>query len=114
MPAPTLPDLAGVRSALAQLATQDALVHLESALRSLEGLRDTLQSGSRLAPGEQRELERALLRFRSELRDAGTLADQGLAHCREWADLLLPQPDYQPNGTCSGAPSERHGLSLEA
>lgn len=110
----SVPNLTQARNALAQLATDDALTHLEAALRSLQGLSASLQNGDRLPPGDQRMLERALLRFRSELRDAGVLTEQGLAYCQDWAELLQPPPVYQSNGAYSNPASERHELSLEA
>jgi len=57
----TVPSLAEAKTALTQLATTDALEHLEAALRSLQGLAASLQQADRLPPGEQRELEKALL-----------------------------------------------------
>ena len=111
---PTVPSLAEAQNALAQLATQDALEHLEAALRSLKGLAAALQSGDRLQAAEQRHLERSLLRFRSELRDAGILADRGLAFCQDWARQLQPPAGYQANGVCTTNAMDRHELSLEA
>jgi hypothetical protein len=118
MPAPpttaSVPSLAAARSALTTLATADALEHLEAALRSLQGLATSLQNSDRLPPGEQRDLEKALLRFRAELRDAGILADQGLAFCQEWAECIQPPPAYQSNGAFTSAAVNRHELSIEA
>ena len=111
---PTVPSLAEAQNALAQLATEDALEHLQAALRSLEGLAAALQNGDRLQAGEQRQLERSLLRFRSELRDAGILADRGLAYCQDWAGQLQPPAGYQANGVFTTNAVERHELSLEA
>jgi hypothetical protein len=110
----TVPSLAEAKTALTKLATTDALEHLEAALRSLQSLAASLQKADRLPPGEQRELEKALLRFRTELRDAGTLADQGLAYCQEWADLLQPPPAYQSNGAFTSTATNRPELSIEA
>jgi hypothetical protein len=109
-----VPSLAEAQNALAQLATQDALTHLEAALRSLEGLSASLQSGDRLQPAEQRELERSLLRFRAELRDAGILAESGLAYCQDWVQQLQPPSMYQPNGGFTNTSVDRHELSLDA
>jgi hypothetical protein len=112
--ASAIPSIIEARDALAQLATDNALHHLEAALHSLQGLSASLQSGDRMSPEKQRELERSLLRFRAELRDAGVLAEQGLAFCKEWADLLSPPPAYQSNGAFRSSPLEYHELSLEA
>jgi len=109
-----LPSLAEAREALAQLATNNAVEHLDAALVSLRNLADALQNGTRLSPQEQRLLERDLLRFRVELRHADTLANQGLAYCREWADLLLPPPTYQANGATAAPAADRPSLSLSA
>ncbi len=109
-----VPSLVDAKTALATLATSDALEHLEAALRSLQGLATSLQNADRLPPGEQRNLEKALLRFRAELRDAGVLTDQGLAYCQEWADLLQPPPAYQSNGAFTRTATNRHELSIEA
>lgn len=111
---PVLPSLAEAQNALAQLATQDALEHLESALRSLSGLASTLQNGEPLKAGEQRLLERSLLRFRSELRDAGILAGQGLAYCQNWVQQLQPPATYQPNGVYATSADTHHKVSLDA
>jgi hypothetical protein len=111
---PVVPSLTEAQNALAQLATQEALEHLESALRSLSGLASTLQNGEGLKPGEQRLLERSLLRFRSELRDAGVLADQGLAYCQNWVQQLQPPSTYQPNGVYTTTADARHKVSLDA
>ena len=109
-----VPSLAEAQNALAQLATQNALEHLESALRSLASLASTLQNGDGLKADEQRLLERSLLRFRSEIRDAGVLADQGLAYCQNWVQQLQPPSSYQPNGIYTTTSDARHKLSLEA
>lgn len=114
-PPVAVPSLTDASEALAQLATETALTHLGAALTAMQGLADTLRSGEKLAPAEQRKLERSLLRFRSELRSAGILAESGLAHCREWADLLAPPATYQPNGVyTAAAPHQPHELSVEA
>ena len=110
----SVPSLAAATAALTKLASTDALEHLEAALRSLQGLATSLQNSDRLPPGEQRDLEKALLRFRAELRDAGVLADQGLAYCQEWAEGLQPSPVYQSNGAFTTSPVNRHELSIEA
>jgi hypothetical protein len=109
-----IPALAEARSALAQLATQDALQHLKAALQDMQGLSVSLKSGERLSPGDQRELERSLLRFRAELRDADVLAEQGIAYCQEWVDLLSPPSAYQANGEFRRSALQHHELSLEA
>lgn len=109
-----IPSLAEAQNALAQLATQEALDHLESALRSLAGLATTLQNGDGLKADEQRLLERSLLRFRSELRDAGMLADQGLAYCQNWVQQMQAPSSYQPNGIYTAIADTRHKLSIEA
>jgi hypothetical protein len=109
-----VPSLAEAQNALAQLATQEALEHLESALRSLAGLATTLQNGEGLKEDEQRLLERSLLRFRSELRVAGVLADQGLAFCQNSVQQLHPPPSYQPNGVYTTSAAPQHELSIEA
>jgi len=114
MPQSTAPSLGKAQDALTQLATQDALEHLQAALLSLQGLTASLQNGDRLPAGEQRELERSLLRFRSELRDAGVLADRGLAYCQDWARQLQPPAGYQANGVFTTNAVDRHELSLEA
>lgn len=109
-----MPDLAATKDALAQLATEDALSHLNAALLSLQNLSAALQTGDRLPPAEQRRLERVLLRFRADLRDASLLADRGLAYCREWAEFLEPPPAYCANGSVANTANPRHELSLEA
>ncbi|MBI2690278.1 MAG: hypothetical protein HYX27_28560 [Acidobacteria bacterium] len=116
MPEASVPlsDLSEARSALAQLATQDALEHLEAALRSLQGLSASLRNGNRLPPAEQRALERSLLHFRAELRDAGALTAQGLAYCQEWTGMLQPSPSYQAGGGVTRTNIEPHQLSLNA
>lgn len=110
----SVPSLLQAQNALAQLATEDALEHLESAIRSLEGLSTSLQNRDRLQPAEQRLMERSLLRFRTELRDARILADQGLAYCQNWAQQMQPPPSYQANGIFVNAIESGHELSLEA
>ncbi|HEU0121895.1 MAG TPA: hypothetical protein VFQ91_15300 [Bryobacteraceae bacterium] len=112
---PHVPSLAEASDAMAQLATESALIHLEAALAAMQGLSARLRTGERLQPAEQRRLERSLLQFRSELRSAGILAEQGLAHCREWAEMLTPPATYQPNGIFTGeVPQQTHVLSVEA
>ena len=111
---PPLPSLTEAQNALARLATQDALEHLEAALRAMEGLTASLQNGDRMQAVEQRQLERSLLRFRAELRDAGILADRGLAYCQDWTQQLQPPSIYQSNGVFANAKVDRHELSLEA
>jgi hypothetical protein len=113
-PSPAIPDLHEAREALAQLATHDAVEHLEAAVRSLQALEASLRSSDRLPPEEQRRLERELLRFRHDLRDAGILAEQGLAYCKDWSEALQPTVAYTPGGDLSGASSHRHEFSLEA
>jgi len=110
----TIPSLTEAQNALAQLNTQDALEHLESALRSLSGLASSLREGNGLTGQEQRDLERSLLRFRAELREAGVLADQGLAYCQNWVQQLNPPPSYQPNGLSTTVVESRNKVSLEA
>ena len=112
--APNVPSLAEAQNALAQLATQDALDHLKAALRSLESLSKSLQNGDRLQTSEQRQLERSLLRFRSELRDAGILAERGLAYCQDWVQQMEPPSGYQANGVFTNNVISRHEVSLEA
>jgi len=108
------PSLEDAKQSLVHLQTQDALLHLEAALQSLEGLSKELhENGRPPAPG-QRELERSLLRFRKELRDAGVLAEQGLAFCKDWADVLAPPPGYAPDGSVDRVPETKHELSVEA
>jgi len=114
MQQPILPSLIATQSAFAQLAPQEALEHLEAALRTLQGLTASLHHGDRLAPADQRQLERSLLRFRTELRDAAILADQGLAYCQDWAQQLQPPASYQPNGVRADTTSDRHEFSVEA
>jgi hypothetical protein len=116
---PALLSLSEAKTALAQLATDDAIGHLESALRSLQSLANSLQTGERLQASEQRLLERSLLRFRAELREAGILADRGLAYCQNWAEQMQPPVSYQSNGVFGNATivsmsDDRHELSLEA
>lgn len=91
-------DLTPARESLAQMASTDALLHLESALQSLESLAGDLHGGQKLSLTEQRETERALLRFRSDLRHAGVLVEQGLAFCKDWTELLQPPASYDPSG----------------
>ena len=110
----TVPSLAAVQTALAGLAPQDAMTHLDAAVRSLEGLSTSLQNGGSLAQADKRELERALLRFRTELRGAAVLAERGLAYCQDWAYNLQPPPAYQANGAVAGANCDQHNLSIEA
>lgn len=112
--ASAISSLADARIALTNLATADALQHLEAALVSMQNLATSLQTGDRLPPAEQRTLEKTLLRFRAELRDASALADQGLAYCQEWTELLQPPPAYQANGSSASTATSRHELSIEA
>ncbi len=109
-----MPCLTVAHDALIGLAPQEALEHLQAALRSLQSLTATLQNGDRLQAAEQRQLERSLLRFRTELRDAGILADQGLAYCQDWTEQLQPPASYQANGVFASAANNQHELSLEA
>ena len=109
-----LPSLTAAHDALIGLAPQEALEHLQAALRSLQGLTATLQNGDRLQAFEKRQLGRSLLRFRAELRDAGILADQGLAYCQDWAEQFQPPASYQANGVFASAANNQHELSLEA
>src|SRR5258708_35788934 len=92
-------DLTVARDSLARLATTDALLHLEAALKSLQGLANDLRLGKSLAPPAKREMEQALLRFRTDLRHAGVLVEQGLAYCKDWTELLQPPASYGPSGT---------------
>ncbi len=108
------PSLEEAKHSLVHLQTQDALLHLEAALRSLEGLSKELHENGRPTAPDQRELERSLLRFRKELRDAGLLAEQGLAFCKDWTEILSPPPGYSPDGTVDRAPETKHELSVEA
>ena len=115
----TVPSLIQAQNALAELATEDALGYLESAIRSLEGLSTSLRKGDRLPAPEQRLIERSLLRFRAELRDAGILAERGLAYCQDWTQQMQPASNYQSNGILASATfdavtADRHELSLEA
>lgn len=110
----TVPDLSAAQQALAALATKDALQHLQAALQSLQGLSESLRRGEPLAMEEKRQLERSLLRLRSEIRDAGVLAARGLAYCEDWAHQLEPPPVYQANGEVRQANQERHEVSFEA
>jgi len=109
-----IPSLSDARDALAQLATDDALQHLEAALQSLQNLEFSLRGADHLPPSEKRHLERSLLRFKTELRDAGTLAERGLAYCQDWALLLQPPAAYHANGACTTESHDRHDFSLEA
>ena len=109
-----VPSIRDAQWALAELATQDALTHLEAALRSMQSLSSSLQKGDRLPAAEKRTLERELLRFRSELRDATVLAERGLAYCQDWAQQWQSPTAYQSNGTFATGACERHELSLEA
>lgn len=111
---PAVPSLVEAQNALAQLDTDDALTHLEAALRSLRNLSLSLQKGDRLEPSEQRHLERSLLRFRSELRNAGVLAECGLAYCQDWSQQLQPPSAYEANGAFAGKSAARPELSVEA
>lgn len=90
---------------LAHLAATDALVHLHAALESLQGLSERLKCDSDRPPIEERRcLERDLLRFRTELRHAAVLADQGLAFCKDWAEYLQPPPSYHADGSYTANP----------
>ena len=109
-----VPSLAEAQNALAQLATQNALDHLESRASVAGGPGLHVAKWGGLKADEQRLLERSLLRFRSELRDAGVLADQGLAYCQNWVQQLQPPSSYQPNGIYTTTSDARHKLSLEA
>ncbi len=109
-----VPSLVEAQNALTKLATQDAITHMEAALRALEGLSTTLQSGDRLSAADQRELERSLLRFRKELSVAGALTERGLAYCQDWVHQLQAPPGYQSNGAFTAPPVDRHEVSLEA
>jgi hypothetical protein len=116
---PALLSLTEAQGALAQLATDDAVRHLESALLSLQGLGNSLKNGDRLQASEQRLLERSLLRFRAELRDARILADRGLAYCQNWTQQMQPPVTYQSNGVVGDVrfvsmSKDLHQLSLEA
>lgn len=111
--AATVPSLEQAQEALVQLATQDALTHLEAALRSLQGLSGSLKSADPLSMEDKRLLERSLLRFRAELRDAGVLADRGLAYCKDWAEQLQPVPAYQSNGAFANRIPERTKVSID-
>lgn len=108
-----LPDLGPARGALTQLATDGALEHLHAARENLAALTSSLLAGPPLKPADQRSLERALLRFQSDLKAARALADQGLAFCHDWADQLEPPPTYQPNGARAAIRSHSE-LSLQA
>lgn len=108
------PRIESARQSLVCLQTQEALLHLEASLRSLEDLREELQEKGRPSEPDQREIERSLLRFRNELRDAGLLAEQGLAFCKDWAETLTPPASYSPDGTFDRPPEPKHELSVEA
>ena len=109
-----VPNLTEAKEALSELATQEALFHLEAALRKMEGLADSLRNGDPLPASEQRLLEKSLLRFRAELRDAGILADCGLAYCRDWAQQLQPPAAYEASGASIRSGIVRPELSIEA
>jgi hypothetical protein len=109
-----VPSLVEAKNALANLATDEALGHLESALLSLRALSVSLQSGERLEAPAQRRLERSLLRLRGELKDAGVLADRGLAYCQDWAQQLEPPAVYGATGASSTTAVSRPELSVEA
>ena len=111
---PAVPDLANAREALAGLATEDAVQHLEAALASLQNLATALHSGHALSVQEKRLVERSLLRLKNELRDAGTLTEQGLAYCQDWALQLQPPPAYLPNGAVCAEVNLRHDFSIDA
>lgn len=108
------PSLEEAKQSLVHLQTQDALLHLEAALRSLEGLSKELHENGRPPAPDQREMERSLLRFRKELRDAGLLAEQGLAFCKDWAEVLTPPPSYAPDGSFDRPADTKHEFSVEA
>jgi hypothetical protein len=105
--------LEDAKQALVHLQTLDALLHLEAALQSLEGLSKELHEKGRPSAQDQRELERSLLRFRKELRDAGLLAEQGLAFCKDWTEILSPPPGYSPDGSVDRASETKHEISVE-
>jgi hypothetical protein len=108
-----IPSLAEAKDALARLATEDAIQHLDAALRSLQSLAASLRTADGLPPSEKRQLERSLLRLKSELRDAGALAESGLAYCQDWALLLQPPAAYHANGAVTTESSHHHDFSLE-
>ena len=109
-----VPSLMEASTALAQLATEDALKYLEAALRSMEGLSNSLSAGNFLAATDKRQLKRSLLRFRAELCDASVLVDRGLDYCQNRAEQLQAPPGYQSNGASADTARDRHELSLEA
>lgn len=114
---PTLslvPGLTDAKSALAQLATSEAVEHLESALQTLQALYASFQNGGGLSPEKQRSLQQSLLGFQRELREAAVLNEQGLSYCQERGAFLQPPPAYQANGTFFNTGSVRHELSLDA
>ncbi|MBL8236026.1 MAG: hypothetical protein JNM66_01300 [Bryobacterales bacterium] len=108
-----VPSLAEAKNALANLATEEALGYLESAVQSLRALSVSLQGGDRMEPAAQRSLERRLLRFRAELRDAGALAESGLAYCQDWAQQLEPPAVYGASGVSAATAVSRPELSVE-
>jgi hypothetical protein len=114
MPEQAVREIEQARQSLTQLATQDALLHLESALRSLEGLAHQLHGGLQPTLPEKRQLERELMKARSELRRAACLAEQGLAFCKDWTALLEDPVVYRPDGQCAGVAQDRGGLTLDA
>jgi hypothetical protein len=111
---PAIPALSEAKDALAQMATADAIQHLEAALQSLQNLESSLKDAGHLAPSEKRQLERSLLRFKTELRDARTLAERGLAYCQDWALMLQPPAAYHANGAFATESIDRHDFSLDA
>ncbi|MBM3783199.1 MAG: hypothetical protein FJW30_02505 [Acidobacteria bacterium] len=109
-----VPSLEQANNSLTELQTQVALLHMDAALQSLERLSKSLQDGERPSAPEQREMERSLLKLRHELREAGYLAEQGLAFCKGWADALAPQATYAADGVSRAGDETRHELSVEA
>jgi hypothetical protein len=109
-----VPSLEEAKSSLAELQTQVALLHMDAALHSLERLSKSLEEGECPAAAEQREMERALLKLKQELRDAGFLAEQGLAFCKDWASSLAPPCNYGADGASVAAAPATHDLSVKA
>ncbi len=110
-----LPDLTGVRSALLGLSTDEAVCRLDSALASLRDVAASLeQQATFLESGTRFVLLQKLRRFRSDLKNAGMLAEQGQALCRDWADEQNTPSSYDGSGAVRGTPAGPHGISLEA
>jgi soluble cytochrome b562 len=109
-----IPSMEQVKNSLAELQTQVALLHMDAALQSLERLSKSLQEGDRPAAAEQREMERSLLKLKTELREAGYLAEQGLAFCKGWAEAIAPPASYCSDGAAQVTEERHHDISIQA